>query len=410
MTKINPQHGISTLATHALEDDHPLHANASPIFQNSTFRLPDVATGAAIFSGEQEGYVYTRWDNPNQLQTARKIAVLEGLDLLKAEPERDYLDIVDGRVFSSGMAAVTSAVLALVKAGDTIITQDALYSATYNFFANTLPNYGVKIVWLHDTSPAAWEEAFERNPGAKLAYAETPVNPTLSIVDLPALAEIAHRRGAQVIVDNTFATPYCQRPLTMGVDVVLHSTTKYLHGHGQVIGGVVVSRHVDYIKGPLTTALRTYGGTASPFDCWLVNSGLKTFELRMQRQCENARQAAAFLERHPAVERVYYPGLESSPDYALARRMMHDFGGMVSFELKGGFKAGEQMMNRVRLCRLAVSLGHIDSLIQHPASMTHSYMSPEARSKMGVSEGLVRFSLGIENSEDILADLEQALA
>jgi methionine-gamma-lyase len=265
------------------------------------------------------------------------------------------------------------------------------------------------VVWLHQLEVQDWEEAFQAHPDAVLAYAETPANPTMAIVDLAAVAEIAHRYGAWLFVDNTFATPYCQRPLTLGVDVCLHSTTKYLSGHGMIVGGAVVSRHPEWVRKELYSLLKTLGGSASPFDCWLAALGLKTFELRMQRHCENAMQVARFLQDHPKVEKVYYPGLQTHPGYEIACRQMSSFGGMISFELKGGLAAGEAMLNHVRLMTLAVSLGNTDTLIQHPASMTHAGVPREERLKVGLTDGLVRLSVGIENLEDILADLEQAL-
>ena len=261
----------------------------------------------------------------------------------------------------------------------------------------------------HEATPEGWEAAFRAHPEAVLAYAETPANPTLSLVDLGAAADIAHRSGAWLMVDNTFATPYCQRPLGLGADIVVHSTTKYLSGHGQVIGGAVASSQVDYVKGPLYQMFKILGGCPSPFDAWLANIGLKTFEVRMQRHCENALQVARYLEDHPRVMRVYYPYLQSHPDFALAKCQMLAGGGMIAFELKGGMQAGVALMEHVRISTLAVSLGNVDSLISHPASMTHSTVSPEIRQAMGISDGLVRYSIGIENVEDLVADLEQAL-
>jgi len=327
MGQFNPRFGLSTLVNHAAEGHNPLHAHISPIYQTSTFSFPDVATGAAIWKGEQPGYIYTRMDNPNLEQLAGKIAALEGLDLMRARPDADPASLAAGMVFGSGMAAITSSILACVKAGDTVIAQRALYGATYTFLHDMAPCYGINTVWLTDPAPENWEAAFAANPGTRLAFAETPANPAMTIVDLSAVAEVAHRRGAWLMVDNTFASPYCTRPLALGADVVVHSTTKYLGGHGLV-----------------------------------------------------------------------------------AKKQMSSYGGMVSFELKDGFKAGEDMMNRVRLATLAVSLGNVDSLIQHPASMTHCGVPAEERLCMGITDGLVRFSVGIENIEDILADINQALA
>jgi methionine-gamma-lyase len=410
MSSINPRHGISTLVTHAAEMQNPLNAHVTPIYQTSTFNFPDVQTGAARFQGQEQGYIYTRLNNPNLEQLALKIAVLEGLDLLREQPERPVEEVAAGLVFASGMAAVTAAVLARVKGGQTIIAQENIYSATFNFLHDLAPQYGIQVVWLKDTSPAAWEAAFAAHPQAVLAYAETPANPTLSLVDLAAVAQIAHARGAWLAVDNTFASPYCQRPLSLGADIVLHSTTKYLSGHGQIIGGAVVSRHVEFVKGPLTQMFKIFGGCPSPFDTWLCNIGLKTFEIRMQRHCENALAVARYLESHPSVERVYYPHLESHADFSLATRQMLYGGGMMAFELKGGFHAGVSLMEHLRVSTLAVSLGNVDSLISHPASMTHSNVPAHYRQEMGIRDGLVRYSIGIENVEDLISDLEQALS
>ncbi|HOU45311.1 MAG TPA: aminotransferase class I/II-fold pyridoxal phosphate-dependent enzyme [Anaerolineaceae bacterium] len=409
MGTIKPEQGLSTLVNHVAEGHNPHHAHVTPIYQTSTFSFPDVATGASIFKGEEEGYVYTRLANPNQAQLAAKYAVLEGLDLLRSQPDRPVEDVVDAHLFATGMAAVTAAILARVKSGQTIIAQEALYSATYNFLHDLAPRYGIQVVWLSDPTRQAWEQAFAAHPDAVLAYAESPANPTMAIVDLAAVAEICHQYNAWLMVDNTFATPYCQRPLTLGVDVVVHSTTKYLSGHGLVVGGTVISRHVNWVRGELYSFLKILGGSASPFDAWLANIGLKTFELRMQRHCENAMQVARYLETHPAIAQVWYPGLESHPGYAIAKQQMHAFGGMIAFELQGGLEAGAAMMNRVQLATLAVSLGNVDTLIQHPASMTHAAMPREARLQAGITDGLVRLSVGVENVADIIADLEQAL-
>ncbi len=409
MGHLNPEHGLSTLVNHVAEGGHPFHAHLSPIYQTSTFGFPDVATGAAIFKGEDPGYTYTRIKNPNQVQLAAKIAALEGLDLLRANPQAEVEDVVAGQVFATGMAAITSAILARAKQGDTVIAQEAIYGATFVFLREYAPRLGIKVVWLHDPCPQDWQAAFEQHPKAVLAYAETPANPTMKLVDLSMLAEIAHRYGAWVYVDNTFASPFAQRPLSLGADVVLHSTTKYLSGHGAIVGGAAVSRHVDWVKGALYSVLKNFGGSAPPFDCWLTALGLKTFELRMQRHCQNALKIAAYLEEHPKVARVYHPGLESHPDYALAKKQMSAYGGMMSFELKGGLPAGEALLNHVKLMTLAVSLGNTDTLIQHPASMTHASVPREERLRVGLTDGLVRLSVGIENVEDLIADLEQAL-
>lgn len=408
MPDFDPKQGLSTLVNHAGEGHNPQHAHVTPIYQTSTFSFPDVATGASIFQGGP-GYVYTRMNNPNQEQLAQKYAMLEGLDLLRANPGKAVDEVVDALVFSSGMAAVTSAILGRVRGGQTIIAQEALYGATYTFLHDVAPRYGINVVWLSKVAVSDWEAAFAAHPDAVLAYAETPANPTMAIVDLAAVAEIAHRHNAWLMVDNTFATPYGQRPLTLGADVSLHSTTKYLSGHGLIVGGTVTSRHPGWVNKDLYAMLKMLGGSESPFDCWLANIGLKTFELRMQQHCMNALEVAHYLEKHSKIAEVYYPGLESHPDYAIAKKQMHAFGGMIAFELKGGLKAGENLMNSVQMMTLAVSLGNVDTLIQHPASMTHSGIPRDVRIQSGITDGLVRLSVGIENVEDIIADLDEAL-
>jgi methionine-gamma-lyase len=409
MYQFSPSHSISTLVTHVGEDDNPNHSHVSPIYQTSTFNFPDVATGAGIVARTEPGFYYTRLGNPNLEQLASKIAILEGLDLVRQQPEVDPSELVAGQVFSSGMAAITGVLFSLLKSGDTIIAQEAVYSATFTFLKDIASSLGIQVEWVSDVSLAGWEAAFASHPGAKLAYAETPANPTMAVVDLKAVAELAHHHGAWLAVDNTFATPYCQRPLSLGADIVMHSTTKYLSGHGALTGGAVVSSHPDYIHKILYTYVKTLGGIPSPFDTWLAGLGLKTFELRMQRHCENAIEVARFLSSHPAVAVVHYPGLEDNPEYSIATRQMHAFGGMLSFELKDGLQAGIRLMERVRLATLAVSLGMVDTLIEHPASMTHGPIPVADRLSQGITDGLVRLSVGIEDLADILADLEQGL-
>jgi methionine-gamma-lyase len=409
MYAFSPQDGLSTLVTHLGEAVDPSGAHIEPIYQTSAFLFPDAESAAQIFSRERPGYYYTRIANPNLEHLAAKIAALEGLDLLRSRPGSPVQDLVAGAVFASGMAAVTAAILAVAQAGDVVLAQEAIYSNTYTFLEALAPQMGIRVAWVREASPQAWQAAFQAHPQARLAYLESPVNPTLTLVDLAAVAEIAHRRGAWVIADNTFATPYCQRPLSLGVDAVVHSTTKYLSGHGALIGGVVVSRHPGWVSERLRRNLVFLGGSASPFDAWLANLGLKTFELRMERHCANALRLARLLETHPAVAAVYYPGLESHPAHALACRQMRAFGGMIAFDLKGGLPAGAALMGSLRLASLVASLGNVDTLVQHPASMTHARVPPEVRRRQGISDGLVRLSVGIENADDLLADLQQGL-
>ena len=410
MDEKNNNYGLSTLVNHFAEGDFPNRAHVMPIYQTSLFSFPDHATGVAIYDGSMEGYTYTRAGNPNVDHFARKVARLEALDLLDGQEGQQLDEMVAGKAFASGMSAISSAILGRVKAGETIVAQESLYSNAYNFLSKIAPRMGIEVVWVKDTSAAGWEAALEANPKASLVYAETPANPMMLVVNLQQVADLARRYGCWLVVDNTFATPYCQRPLSLGADVVVHSATKYLSGHGVIISGLVISTHIDYMKKDIPLIMKTLGGAPSPFDTWLANLGLKTFELRLQRHCENALAVAQFLQEHPAVESVHYPGLVGDPGHEIAMQQMHAYGGMVSFELKDGLEGGERLMNRLKLVTLGVSLGNVDSLIQHPASMTHVSVPPEERQKMGIGDGLVRFSVGIENREDILSDLEQALA
>ncbi len=410
MKTFDPASGMSTLVNHVDEGTDPLHSHTMPIYQTSTFTFDSTESGASLFKNETDGYIYTRWGNPNLNHLAVKYAVLEGLDLLRAQPDAPVESLVAGKVFSSGMAAITSAILARVRAGQTIVVHESLYGATYTFLHEMAPDYGINVVWMHGTQPENWRDAIKNAKNVALVYVETPANPTLSLVDIAAVAEIAHEQGVWLMADNTFATPFCQRPLSLGADIVVHSTTKYLSGHGLLIGGAVVSSHPEFVHKELEARTRLLGGVPSPFDAWLANVGLRTFELRMQAHCSNALQIARFLEGHPRVERVYYPGLPSHPQYDLAQRQMFAGGGMIAFELKGGYAAGEAMMNRVKVASLATSLGNTDTLISHPASTSHVCVPAEIRRQTGISDGLVRLSVGIENVEDLIKDLDQAIS
>ena len=403
MNKHKP--GISTLVNHTPANIDGDNAHVNPIYQTSAFRFPDVDTGAAIFQGEQAGYYYTRIENPNQQQVVKKVAALEGFDLYENQDKNP----VSGHLFASGMAAISAAVLSLVSSGETIIAQKNVYGATYSFLNHIAVQNKIEIIWLPGGSEDEWAQAFEVNPQAKLAYAETPSNPNLGIIDLQAVARIAHQYNAWMLVDNTFASPYCQRPFSLGADIVLHSTTKYLSGHGTIIGGIVLSTHSDWVNGPLNNHLKLYGATPSPFDAWLTDLGLKTFEVRMQRHCHNAQKVAEWLLNHKKVQQVYYPGLPSHPGHVIAKHQMKAYGGMLAFELTGGYSGAVSFMNHVKLFSLVPTLGNVDSLVQHPASMSHVNVPREERLKVGINDGLIRLSVGIENVEDLIADLEQAL-
>ena len=401
--------GFATRALHAGEHvGQPQHvAHSGAIYQTSTFVFQDAAEGAAIFAKEQPGYVYTRLGNPTVRLLEAKINALEGGDFKRANPDVG----VYTQAFASGMGAIAAALMAVAGAGDTIIMGDVVYGATTHLADNVLKRMGIQVVEVDTSDLAKLEVVLAAHPHAKALYLESPTNPLLACTDLAVASAMAKavNPGMLVMVDNTFATPFLQRPLEHGADVVLHSTTKYINGHGTTVGGLVTTIDEAY-KNAVFTVLADVGASPSPFDCFLINQGLKTLPLRMKQHCSNAMAVALFLEAHPKVERVFYPGLESSPHRAVARKQMSDFGGMVSFELRGGVEAGRTLMDNIELFTLAVSLGCVDSLIQHPASMTHACVPREKRLAGGVTDGLVRASVGVEDEEDLLLALDKGLA
>jgi methionine-gamma-lyase len=387
------EYGFATKAVHAGQDPDPSTGSVSvPIHQTSTFVFKSAEQGAARFAGREEGYIYTRWGNPTVRALERNVAELEGGE--------------DARACSSGMAAIHAAVASLVRKGDHMIAPDSLYSGTEKLFVDIFSKFGVQTAFVDQSDTANIEDAIKEN--TKIIFIETPANPTLKITDLKAVAKIAQERNIITIVDNTFMSPYFQQPLKMGIDVSIHSMTKYLGGHSDLIGGIIIGRRSLFKA--LDDVIRNTGGTLGPFDAWLALRGIKTLPLRMKKHDENAMKVAEFLEAHKKVEKVHYPGLNSHPQHELAKRQMSGFGGMISFELKGGVQEGVKLMNSVKLCILAVSLGAVETLIEHPASMTHASISREERLKTGITDGLVRLSVGIEDAEDIIQDLEQALA
>jgi methionine-gamma-lyase len=400
--------GFGTRALHAGDHVGQPHtsSHAGPIYQTSTFVFESAEEGAAVFAGQRPGFMYTRLGNPTVMALEAKVNALEGAAFKLAHPER----CVASLAFSSGMAATSALFLAACRQGDTVVVGDMLYGATHDLCHRVLKPLGIKTVEVDTSRLDALETALRQNPQAKLLFFETPANPTLKLTDIRAVSALARRLvpGIHVAVDNTFATPFLQRPLEMGADVVVHSTTKYICGHGVVVGGMVTTVD-DGLKDALYRVIKDVGSSPSPFDAWLVNVGLKTLPIRMKAHCANAMAVAKMLAAHPKVAVVHYPGLESHPQHALAREQMADFGGIVSFELKGGLEAGRKMMNGLRLWTLAVSLGTVDSLVQHPASMTHACVPKEEREKHGLTDGLVRLSVGIEEKEDLLASLADGL-
>jgi len=340
----------------------------------------------------RKGYYYTRVANPTIDGMCKRIELLEGGNAALA--------------FASGLAAIHAIFIALAGSRDSIVISDTIYGGTYALCTNVLPRIGIEPIWVDATELEVVEKGTTQN--TKGIFIETPANPTLKVIDIAGVAEMAHSHGIPLIVDNTFPTPYLQRPLELGADIVVHSATKYLGGHGDLVGGVVVCSEEFYQK--LHPILSEVGGCICPFNAWLTIRGLKTLHIRMERHCQNALQVARFLEGHRAVDRVWYPGLLSHPQHELAKRQMDDFGGMIAFEVRGGKEAGRKLMNSVHVCTLAVSLGDVDTLIQHPASMTHSNYSEEDLLATGITPGLIRLSVGLEKADDIIADLRDALS
>ena len=365
----------------------------TPIYQTSTFSFKNAEHGAQCFSGESDGFIYTRLSNPT----------INDLEKTVAELENGY----GGIATSSGMAAVNSVYLGLLESGSHMIAHDALYGPSRAIMETLYPKFKVESTFVDATDINNVKNAIK--PNTRLIFLETPANPTIGITDIKAISKLAHEHGIPVCVDNTFCSPYLQKPLDLGADIVLHSMTKFINGHADVVAGMIVTKtEADYKT--LRGIMMNMGCNMDPHQAFLTRRGLKTLAIRIDKAQENSIKIATYLEQHPKVEWVMYPALKSHPQYELAKKQMSGPGAMISFELKGGFEAGKTMMNNVQLALLAVSLGGIETLIQHPASMTHSKLSKEAKEKAGITDGLVRLAIGIEEVEDIIEDLDQALA
>jgi cystathionine beta-lyase/cystathionine gamma-synthase len=379
----NDNMGFATIAIHTgSEPDETTGAVTVPIYQTSTY--------AQDALGKNKGYEYARTQNPTRSAVERNLAALEGGRF--------------GFAFASGMAAI-DATLRLVKAGEHVVVSDNTYGGTARLFNRILANYNLEFDYVDTSEPLNVEAAIK--PNTKMVFLETPTNPIMTVTDLKEVSEIAHRAGARVVCDNTFMSPYLQRPLEFGVDIVVHSTTKYLNGHSDGVGGVVVLNDEDDANW-IGFVQNSAGAILSPFDSWLVLRGTKTLALRMEQHDKTGRAVAAFLEEHPKVKKVYYPGSASHPQHALARRQQHGFGGMVAFDV-GSLAAARTVLESVKLCTLAESLGGVETLISHPATMTHASVDEAKRQRLGITDGLVRISVGIEDTDDIIADLDQAL-
>ncbi|MDH5362161.1 MAG: aminotransferase class I/II-fold pyridoxal phosphate-dependent enzyme [Aigarchaeota archaeon] len=383
--------GFSTRAVHAGEKRDPsTGAVVTPIYETSVFAFSETRELIDVMSEKKEGYTYTRYGNPTVATVERKMVELEGAE--------------DAAVFSSGMAAITTAIFTLVSHGDHVVSTRDLYGGTLEFFKNVLPKFGVELSLVEATDLDAIKSAIRKN--TKVVYAETPTNPTLKVVDLPKVVELGKRNGITVVVDSTFACPYNLKPIEFGVDIVVHSATKYLGGHNDVTAGVVCGSE-SFLK-QLKDMRKHLGCTLDPLAAWLLLRGLKTLGLRMEKHNSNGVQVARFLEKHPKVKTVYYPGLPSHPQHSVAKRQMKGFGGVVSFEIDGGFETTMKFVESLKLCFLAASLGGAESLATQPVTCSHYFVSAEDRRKAGVTDQLVRLALGIEDAEDIIADLKQA--
>ena len=388
--------GFDTQIVHAGNVIDPVTGSLiTPIYQTSTYVFNNAEEAAEKFAnkGEPGTYLYTRIGSPTQEQLENKLAILEGGEAALA--------------FSSGVGAVTTTILTLCSQGDHIVSANSIYGSTFSFFRNHCKRFGIETTFVDATNTENIRKAMRKE--TRIVYIETPSNPVLSLVDIEKAAKIAHEYGALLLVDSTFASPYSQKPLKLGADIVIHSATKFINGHGDVIAGIIIGKKAILDKVRFDGIMDTTGAAMSPFDAWLIIRGMKTLGVRMRRITATAFEVAKFLEKHPMIEAVHYPGLESHPQHELAKKQMNDFGSIVSFEVKGGVEAGRQLMNNVKVCTLAVSLGDAETLIEHPASMTHKQLSREERLNAGITDGLVRLSIGLEDAKDIINDLDQAL-
>jgi len=400
MDKNFPLKGFGSAAIHAGHEQDPRYAHITPIYASSTYVYDTAEQGMKRFSGEEPGYIYSRWGNPTMTEAADKIAALETFGLDKQ---------VKGILHASGMAAISTLLFSNLKAGDKVLSHFSLYGGSNEILYRILPEFNVEPVIADLRKLNEVEGIIKNNPAIKLMYLETPANPTIQCVDIEELSKIAKRYNLIVACDNTFATPYLQQPFKYDVDFVVHSTTKFLNGHGSAIGGVLLGRDAEFMKTKATKVHRLLGGSSNGFDAFLLIQGIKTLEIRMDRHCSNAVDVARFLEKNKAVAKVNYSGLVSHPDHKVALKQMRHPGAMLSFELKGGLQAGIDFMNKLNMCIRTVSLGTVDTLLSHPASMTHYSVPKEQREKYGITDGLIRMNVGIENVQDILSDLEQAL-
>ena len=392
---------FNSLCVREIKENRTTKPHVLPIYATSSFEFDNIDQGMRIFRGEESGHVYSRFGNPTVDTVAAKIALLEthGTPVTHAE----------ALLFSSGMSAILTLMLAVLKSGDKILTQANLYGGTTEQFIKVLAPNGIVPVFTDLSDIDLVQQKLKTEPSIKMIYGESPANPTLACIDLEAIAQIGSETGVYTTIDNTFMTPYLQQPFKHGIDFVIHSTTKYLNGHGNSTAGVLISGHQDLMKKDIWRTMKLAGTNSNAWDAWLVHNGLKTLPLRMDRHCKNAMEIAKYLDNHSAVEKVNYPGLPSHRHHNLALRQMSDFGGMLSFEVKGGLVPALSFLRKISFCSHAPTLGDVDTLIMHPASASHVNLPKDVREAQGIVDGLIRLSVGIEDAKDIIADLGQAL-
>jgi methionine-gamma-lyase len=403
--KASPEKGatklkIASICAREEEISKKLLPHTAPIFASSTYIYESPEHAARVFEGKEEAFIYSRWSNPNAELAEQKILALETFGLKGVD--------ATALLFASGMAAISTLFQSVLKRGDTLIAQGNIYGTSIDYFNHFGELAGVKVVYADFGNLDALKTLVAKDKKVKMLYAETPSNPTVNCYDLKTLSTIAHAAGAVMAADNTFASPVLQQPFAFGVDYIIHSATKYLNGHGNALSGVLLGRDKKMMK-EAWKVRKLHGSIAPAFDSWLLSQGMKTLPLRMAAHSANALEVASYFEKHKAIKKVHYLGLETHPQHALAAQQMKAYSGVLSLELKDGYKAGKRLMEKVRFCRLTASLGTTDTLIQHPASMSHYFVPKAQREAYGITDGLVRLSVGIEDAQDIIADLEQGL-
>ena len=404
--KNNNEIGFGSSCVHAGFETEKHHSHITPIYASSTYLFDSADHAVDMFTGKEKGYIYGRFGNPTITQTENKIAALEAYQLKNADGSNLELKAI---LHASGMAAISTLIFATVKNNEKVLTHLSLYGGTQELVDKVLPTCGIETIIIDFKDLNLIEAHLKKDSSIKMVYIETPANPTLQCVDIEAITKIAHAYNCKVAVDNTFATPYLQQPFKFGVDFVMHSTTKFLNGHGTAIGGVLIGKDIELMNTKVTKHHRLLGANSNAFDAYLLNSGLKTLELRMDRHCNNATQVANYLNTHHKIDFVNYLGLENHADYALCKKQMRHAGALMSFEIKGGFDSAKKFIDALALCTHAVSLGTCDTLVSHPASTTHFGVPRDLRLQSGITDGLIRMSVGVENIEDILNDIENAL-